>query len=325
MEAMRKAEAGAGLAQRLIEIRDNARPGQEPNLTSVAAAAEINRVIVSGIANGTRVATPEQAERLWRVLDQLDAGQQPERAALGAIPARYKGRVELYQTAQYQDAMGWCEYIRSHRKMGVLTGHPGSGKTTLLKEFVRRNPGTRYIECWSMMRMGDLLSEIATAAGASLSGNVYQRTRQVMQALTGREDVALVLDEAEQLRKWDTDKFEALRKIWDNTGTPVILAGTTQLRSMLTRGGGRDNLAQLYRRKYEFELTGITAKEVRAILREYNVTADVIEELTRIATDLQHGGLGNFVEVLSLCLDAAEGARIDAGILAGAIKYKLTY
>ena len=180
-----------------------------------------------------------------------------------------------------------------------------------------------------MMRMSDLLNELALAAGIALPDTitVYQRTRRVLAALKERDDIVLVFDEAEQLRedKQGVKKYELIRKIWDNTGTPVVFAGTTGLRNLLTRGGGRDNLAQLYRRKYEIEMLGITDKEVRSILRDYNVTADAAAELTRIATDTRHGGMGNFFELLGLCLDAADGARIDASTLTGAMRYKLMY
>lgn len=44
----------------------------------------------------------------------------------------------------------------------------------------------------------------------------------------------IAVDEAEYLAKWDVDKFEVLRKVWDNTGTPVILCGTDVLEGMLT-------------------------------------------------------------------------------------------
>ncbi|MEF9974354.1 MAG: ATP-binding protein [Clostridia bacterium] len=311
------------LAERLRGIKAELAA---PSYTEIARISGINRVTISGIANSKMIPTPVQAERIWAALAQLGlTGEATDDAPSAQVPGHYKGALELYETKQYRDAMGWCEYIRSHRKMGVLIGHPGSGKTTLLREFVRRIPGARYIECWSTMRMGDLLGEIAAAAGAALSGNVYQRTGQVMRALATRDDVVLVLDEAEQLRKWDVDKFETLRKLWDNTGSPVILSGTMQLRNLLTRGGGRDNLAQLYRRKYEFELTGITEKEAKSILREYNLTSEAAAELARIATDARHGGMGNFAELLGLCLDAADGARIDAGVLAGAKQYKLMY
>ena len=122
------------------------------------------------------------------------------------------------------------------------------------------------------------------------------------------------------------DKFEILRKVWDNTGTPVILCGTDVLEGMLTRGRGRhDNLAQLYRRKVELKLNGIGQAEARTNLREYNVSDDAADALATIAADVKHGGMGTFVEILDICLEAAEGGQITGDILASARIYKLMY
>ncbi len=121
------------------------------------------------------------------------------------------------------------------------------------------------------------------------------------------------------------DKFEYLRKIWDNTGTPVILAGTPELETILTRGAGKDNLAQLYRRKYELQLKGISEKVALTHLRHYHLTTDAAKMLAQIGADTGHGGLGNLTEVLELCLEAAGGGEIDAGMVKEATRYKLMF
>ena len=160
----------------------------------------------------------------------------------------------------------------------ILAG-AGSGKTTVLRHFAQTQPGVLYIEAWPQMRVGDMLEAIARPLGLSLRGNNYRKTQDLIAYLSGRTDVLIAVDEAEYLAKWDVDKFEVLRKVWDNTGTPVILCGTDVLEGMLTRGRGRhDNLAQLYRRKVELKLNGIGQAEARTILREYNVSDDAADE-----------------------------------------------
>ena len=309
-------------------LRDMLISAQKDGTTfaKIGLATGISRPAISQYVNKGLQLRDEQVAALRAYFDIDERAETPAPApAAQQQTYMYKNEVELYQTAEYRDAMGWCNYIYSKRRMGVMIGFPGCGKTTILREFARVTTGAHYIECWPSMRMGDLLAVLARAAGISVSGNNYRKSQQIIAALQGRTDIILLFDESEYLRKWDVDKFEVLRKIWDNTQTPVIFAGTPELENVLTRGGGRANLAQLYRRKYEIKLSGIKQEEAFAILRDYNITPEAANMLAEIAVDARHGGMGNFVELLDMALEAANGGTIDAGIVAGAKKYKLMW
>lgn len=242
------------------------------------------------------------------------------------IPAGgYHTSVAVYPTDDYKKIMGWCGYVYKHRKIGAMIGYPGSGKTTILREYARQNPAAHYIECWSSMTMNDLLDLIADAAGMTLKGRVYQKEKQLMDALNARTDIMLLLDESEYLKKWNVEKFDTLRKIWDNTGTPVVFCGTPELVNILTRGTGKDNCAQLYRRILKIRLTGIAAKEAENLLRDYNIDPAAASELVRCATDHKHGGIGNMAEILQIALESAEGGQVDLQLVEDAKGYKLMY
>ena len=61
------------------------------------------------------------------------------------------------------------------------------------------------------------------------------------------------------------------------------------------------------------------------MLREYDLSDGARKGLIQIATDVMHGGMGNFVELLNICLDVAQGGQITDAIFRGAKKYKLLY
>lgn len=310
------------LAEELLRLRDS----EGVTFAALANKTGISRTAISQLANQGLRMKPEHERKLWEAIAEIRGADERLGPDKPAAPAVYKTRVELFETKEFKEATGWCAYVYSKRKMGVLVGHPGSGKTTVLRHFAQVQPGVLYIEAWPQMRVGDMLETIGRALGIALRGNNYHKTQALISALMGRTDVLIAVDEAEYLAKWDVDKFEVLRKIWDNTGTPVILCGTDVLEGMLTRGRGRhDNLAQLYRRKVELKLNGIDRGETRSILRQYNVTPDAAEALAAIAADVKHGGMGTFVEILDICLEAAEGGQINEDILASARKYKLMY
>lgn len=304
------------LQEKLIAARET----RGMTLASIANAIGISRPALSQFANNGMPVREPYRSALIEFLSDVTEPLVTEAARSG-----YKQRLELFQTTEFRDAIGWCQKVMENRKMGVMIGYPGSGKTTVLRQFGALTPGARYIECWPGMRMSDLLRAIANAVEITVSGNNYVKAQQIVAGLRARTDIVLMFDECEYLKKWDVDKFEIIRKIWDNTSTPVIFAGTQELENILTRGGGRGNLAQLYRRKWEIKLEGVRGDEIRTILRDYNITGDAVEMLVKIATDARHGGMGNFVEVLDMCLAAVEGGLIDGAAVQGAKEYKLLY
>lgn len=312
---------GKSLSEELKQLRDL----EGVTFAALANQTGISRSAISQAANQGLHLKPEQEAKLWSAINEIRGADARLDTDQPTAPVRFKQAVELYETKEYKEAMGWCAYVYKKRKMGVLIGYPGSGKTTVLRNFCQTQPGVLYVEAWPQMRLGDLLETIAQGLGISIKGNNYKKTQALIDGLRGREDLMIVLDEAEHLAKDNVDKLEVLRKIWDNTGTPVILCGTEQLAAMITRGPRRENLAQLYRRKMEIKLKGVSPAEARNMLRSYNVAADAADDLAAIAGDVKHGGMGTFVEILDLCLEAAEGGEITRAILASARKYKLMY
>ena len=263
-------------------------------------------------------------------VSDIERQAQEEAIETGAVeetpapaPQTFKRSIELYQTHEFTEALGLLEWTRDNRKMCVMVGYPGIGKTTVIREFAKRVPDVHVIVCRSTMRMRDLLDSIAESIGVSASGSNDERVRRIQRELAANRDAMLIFDEADHLYGWDVKKFEIIRQLWDETNTPIVLVGPPRLEEILTHGSGRSNLSQLYRRKYEIKLTGIKPDEVRAILAQYDVEPRVAAELTLIATDTRHGGMGNFIEIFGMCLEAAAGGTVTQEILAGAKCYKL--
>ena len=74
---------------------------------------------------------------------------------------------------------------------------------------------------------------------------------------------------------------------------------------------------------YEHE-EGLTGTELAAVCGvDRAQISRVAAELTLIATDTRHGGMGNFIEIFGMCLEAAAGGTVTQEILAGAKCYKL--
>ena len=260
------------------------------NFAQISAATGVSRSMISMFANGNIRIKPEQQKMLEDWVSDIERQAQEEAIETGAVeetpapaPQTFKRSIELYQTHEFTEALGLLEW----------------------------------------MRMRDLLDSIAESIGVSASGSNDERVRRIQRELAANRDAMLIFDEADHLYGWDVKKFEIIRQLWDETNTPIVLVGPPRLEEILTHGSGRSNLSQLYRRKYEIKLTGIKPDEVRAILAQYDVEPRVAAELTLIATDTRHGGMGNFIEIFGMCLEAAAGGTVTQEILAGAKCYKL--
>ena len=320
----------------LMQIRDSkGRDGK--GLAGVEAATGVSRSIISQMVNRGYIPDERKLEALALYLaSEYCADIEEDAREEAAFPPPETGAPfirrfgvggRIYSTKDYARAFGMLDDYRQHYITCVMIGHPGTGKTTTLREYTRQRENTYYINCWPYMGTRDLLEAVAEAMGITLkAGSVMKCARQLMAELERRPGAMLIYDEAENLRGENAKKLDTLRKLCDDTPSSALFAGTPVLEAALTRGGnGPLNMAQITRRQWAIPMKGVSAEEVKEMLREYDVSEGARKGLIEIATDTKHGGMGNFVELLNICLNVTGGGAITDSIFRDARRCKLLY
>lgn len=342
MQAIERIDNGT-MSTKAIQARLRAFKDSGGEYTRIERETGLSRSSISMLANH---GTPVRGDKMNQLAAWLNVNfPEDEQAAMDSAAAQepvlveaekeveakdqkreaYHTAISLYPSKDFREMMAWCALTREERDVNTITGEPGMGKTTVLTEFAKQTPGVHYIDCWSSMKLGDLVNTIADTLGITCKGTIHTRIMTILRHLQSNDDIMLLFDEAENLANWSVKTLDTLRKLWDNSDTPMIFAGTGDLESILIRGNGRQNCAYLYSRISKCKPTGLQEAEVVDILSYYFIEPAAKRSLVKLAMDKKHGGMRNFFFVLKKCLRLADGGQIDARIVKSVMDRKLLW
>lgn len=141
--------------------------------------------------------------------------------------------------------------------LAVIYGPSGCGKTLAARYIASESPGAIYVAITEgTKRPAGLREEIYRALNLpKCKLTVPQMERAILEALAGR-DRLIVVDEVHALvsgRSKEEDSLYMLRRIHDETKSPMVWFGTAELNSYLENGVGiRQGVDQIYSRVVQF-------------------------------------------------------------------------
>lgn len=234
-----------------------------------AELARLSRLPASTISSVLAGKYPSSPSRQLNALAGVCRTSMARAAVAAAVP--------FVETSTYRLAFNACHRARLYKNFGVLTGAVGTGKTRALREYTRSSPGTYLIEGVPDMTPSLLLSALLAATGASAgSSSPGERLFALINALRGTDSL-VILDEAEKVKP---ACLEHLRRLRDQAGIGVVLAGTEELIAALNKDAGQFNQVR--------SRVGFWPMPIRSITREdCDALVDVGFPDAEIAPDVQ--------------------------------------
>lgn len=210
-------------------------------------------------------------------------------------------RYELAKTKNVRKFLSVLNEVRNRpmgvEGMGILWGRPGEGKTTVLAYATNIYSGIfiRARRSWTMTSLLEsIITELGGTAGRRRSQMEDWIERRLMEAAAAR---IILVDEADYLfgtrGMAGGDMLDVLRDIYDQTGTPVILAGMENIARRIQEEG---RFARRITSWVEFQ--GIDLDDARIVadtLCEVGVADDLLTHMHRECK----ASIGNVVPALS--------------------------
>lgn len=178
--------------------------------------------------------------------------------------------VPYVETATAKLVWQACHRARVYRNVSCVTGAVGVGKTRALKEYCARHAGSYLLEADPDEKPRELLTDLLTLLGVAAGQSATEMLRAAISRLRGA-DAVVIVDEAEKLLPRG---LEYLRRLRDKAGVGIVLTGTDELATLLSREAGQFDQVR--------SRTGFWPEHIRSIDR-----ADA-EALVRAAFDPPH-------------------------------------
>lgn len=104
------------LARELQRLRD----AEGVTFAAIANKTGISRSAISQLVNQGLRMKPEHEKKLWDAVNEIKGTEERLGPDVPVAPIHFKTRIELFETKEFKECMGWCNYVCSKRKMGVM-------------------------------------------------------------------------------------------------------------------------------------------------------------------------------------------------------------
>lgn len=192
---------------------------------------------------------------------------------------------EIVSTSVMEKIWLGLKYANSRNDIVVIYGPPGIGKTCALQKWAKEHTSSLVFTASPNIKTGrDVMEEILEAMNKKADGRNKTLEKNIISSLKNTNR-AILIDEAHFLR---LEGLETLRRIYDATKCPLILAGNTKITDMITERN-KTVTGQFFSRAVRIALdTKVTMEDVEKIVLQngVNLDEDSMNELYWIANEI---------------------------------------
>lgn len=197
----------------LIDRRETA--GRPLTQTQVAGAIGVSPAVISHFLKRTYDGDVDKVAQLLK--SYVEREEAKDEGGLLKVP--------FVATRPAKAMMDVIKYCHKYGRMGAVLSGSGTGKTTTIKEAVKQDPSLLVVTAWARLGAIGVQQELCDALKMSDGGNSRALMKRLKHKLTDKGRCVIV-DDAHTLA---FGALDALRYIYDQTGTGVVLVGIPSL------------------------------------------------------------------------------------------------
>ena len=190
-------------------------------------------------------------------------------------------RQDVFETDNYLALQDRLFAAKVNRQWCIVDGLKGTGKSFGAEAFARQNPKETFlVQGKRNMNQKEFLQAIAKAVGANDQGTPYRIGQAVAERLLGMTHPLLIIDEAENLFKRNSEGgFAGLKDLHDavKNRCALVLIGANEFRAALVRRA--NNLTGCFPQLYSrckangLDLARLTRADVALVAPAYGITS----------------------------------------------------
>ena len=134
-------------------------------------------------------------------------------------------KVPFVETRPAKAMLASIKYCHKYGRMGAVLSGSGTGKTTTIRQAIKEDPSILVVTAWARLGAIGVQQELCDALKMSDGGNSRALMKRLKHKLTDKGR-CLIVDDAHTLA---FGALDAIRYIYDQTGTGVVLCGIPSL------------------------------------------------------------------------------------------------